>query len=384
MPKRKLIVNIVTLCLLACVALGAAWAAWRFKPKPATLPDGMEYIIGDTVAVGHFEYFPDQVFLIGDWNGKYDLQFVNGPDARLVWYQEVMDYEGYQKFCSDCRKCGVVQTYDDPSLRYIVYGVTSSFATSYQARLAAVTYSEDTAELYLWDRSDFDPKQRQGASYLLVIPTDKSITKIKAHPLPLMEEYEWYIENDDVLPEPAKPIIYLYPEEETDVTVALGYPALVTHSYPKYDGHWRVTAQPDGTLTDLETGRSLYSLYYENVSPIPLPQTDEGFVIRGEDTAAFLEEKLALLGLTEREAEEFIVYWLPRLEENEWNYIRFAVPEEIAAEMPLEIYPRPDSLIRVLMLYKGMDAPVEVAEQALETPRRTGFTAVEWGGTEIP
>ena len=83
------------------------------------------------------------------------------------------------------------------------------------------------------------------------------------------------------------------------------------------------------------------------------------------------------------QAEEFIIYWLPRLEENEWNYIRFASRAEIDAEMPLEISPQPDSVIRVLMLYKPLAAPVEVREQTLTAPPRTGFTAVEWGGAEL-
>ena len=51
--------------------------------------------------------------------------------------------------------------------------------------------------------------------------------------------------------------------------------------------------------------------------------------------------------------------------------------------MPLEIDPEPDTLIRILMTYKGLDEPIEVTEQELETSERTGFVAVEWGGTEI-
>ena len=35
------------------------------------------------------------------------------------------------------------------------------------------------------------------------------------------------------------------------------------------------------------------------------------------------------------------------------------------------------------MQYKALDSYVEVNEQKLETPKRTGFVAVEWGGTEI-
>ena len=180
-----------------------------------------------------------------------------------------------------------------------------------------------------------------------------------------------------------KPIIYLYPTEETEVSVKLLKKDNITCSYPKYIDGWNVTAQPNGDLVDNETGRKLYSLYYESTNDVEFSLIDEGFVIKGKDSAEFLEEKLDLLGLTEREAEEFIVYWLPKLEANKYNYIRFATKEEINENMPLEITPTPDTIIRVLMEYKGLDKPIEVKEQQLTTPTREGFVAVEWGGTEI-
>ena len=127
----------------------------------------------------------------------------------------------------------------------------------------------------------------------------------------------------------------------------------------------------------------MYSLYYESESDINFKVDNEGFVIKGEDSAKFLEEKLAILGLNEKEAEEFIVYWLPRLEANKYNYIRFATLDEINANMPLEINPNPDSIIRIMMTFKGLDNPIDVKEQKLVTPERNGFVAVEWGGTEI-
>ena len=89
------------------------------------------------------------------------------------------------------------------------------------------------------------------------------------------------------------------------------------------------------------------------------------------------------MGLTERESEEFIVYWLPKLEKNKYNYIRFATMDEINKNMPLEINPSPDSVIRVLMTFKKLENPIDVQEQKVQTPNRTGFVAVEWGGTEI-
>ena len=96
-----------------------------------------------------------------------------------------------------------------------------------------------------------------------------------------------------------KPIIYLYPEEETEVTVTLGEPQNITCAYPAYGDGWTVVARPDGTLTDLKTGRNLYALYWEGTRAA-YGHTDEGFVVRGEDSAAFLEEKLSILGLNER------------------------------------------------------------------------------------
>ncbi len=180
-----------------------------------------------------------------------------------------------------------------------------------------------------------------------------------------------------------KPIIYLYPTEETKVNVQLGYSNKIICSYPLYENGWNVLAKPNGDLVDLNTGRNLYSLYYESENVVNFGVREDGFIVEGRETAEFLEEKLSILGLTEREAEEFIVYWLPRLQENKYNYIRFATMEEINTNMPLNFSVEPDTLIRVLMTYKGLDKPIDVQEQELETPERKGFVAVEWGGTEI-
>lgn len=180
-----------------------------------------------------------------------------------------------------------------------------------------------------------------------------------------------------------KPIIYLYPNEEMKLSVKLVNSENITCSYPKYVNNWNVFAKPNGDLLDLNTGRSLYSLYYESKNVVKFDVKEDGFIVKGEDAAKFLEEKLAILGLNEREAEEFIIYWLPKLESNKYNYIRFATKEEINENMPLEFSLKPDTLIRVLMTYKGLEKPMDVKEQQLVTPSRTGFVAVEWGGTEI-
>ena len=64
----------------------------------------------------------------------------------------------------------------------------------------------------------------------------------------------------DLHPSYDKPIIYLYPEKEIQLSVRLGKENNITCSYPEYKNGWNVLAKPDGTLVDIETGRSLYAL----------------------------------------------------------------------------------------------------------------------------
>ena len=176
-----------------------------------------------------------------------------------------------------------------------------------------------------------------------------------------------------------KPVIYLYPEAETDVTVQLDYVGDLTCTYPAYDGAWRVAAAPDGTLTD-ESGQTYRYLYWEGTDNVQY-DFSEGFCVPGEETAAFLEDALAQLGLTRTEANEFIIYWLPRMQENAYNLIAFQ-HEAYTESARLTITPEPDTLIRVFMAYRPLEKAVEIAPQTLTAPERTGFTAVEWGGAE--
>ncbi len=177
----------------------------------------------------------------------------------------------------------------------------------------------------------------------------------------------------------AKPVIYLYPEEETEVAVRLDYSGKPTCTYPAYEDGWTVTAAPGGTLTD-GAGQTYSYLYWEGVTQTEYDFT-RGFCVPGADTAAFLEDALARLGLTRREANEFIVYWLPRMEPNPYNLIAFQW-EAYTDHARLTVTPEPDSLLRVFMAWKPMDAPVDVPAQDLPAFKRTGFTVVEWGGAE--
>ena len=187
-------------------------------------------------------------------------------------------------------------------------------------------------------------------------------------------------DEPEVVTMPAKPVIYLYPEEITDVTVELDYVGELTCTYPAYNDGWQVTAHPDGILVD-KTGLEYNYLYWEGSELGGWPM-DEGFCVAGSDTAVFLEEALQKLGLTRREANEFIVYWLPLMEDNPYNLICFQ-GDAYTDAAKLEVTPAPDTVIRVFMTYKPLAAPVEITPQELDAPERNGFTVVEWGGGEV-
>ena len=184
---------------------------------------------------------------------------------------------------------------------------------------------------------------------------------------------------DDIMD--AKPVIYLYPQEETDVQVTLDYNGQLWCTYPAYGNGWSVTAYPDGTLIDKKTGLEYSYLFWEGISNVPYDMS-RGFVVKGEDTAAFLQQTLAAMGLTPREYNEFIVYWLPRMQGNAYNLITFQT-DVYTENAKLTITPKPDSMLRVFMAYQALEEPIEIEAPTIKPFEREGFCVVEWGGAEV-
>ena len=182
----------------------------------------------------------------------------------------------------------------------------------------------------------------------------------------------------------AKPVLYLYPEAETELSVSFAHPESLTTVYPAYPANgWHVVAQPDGTLRTVTDGtvseRTYYALYWEEAGAAPCGFST-GFCVAKEDSAAFLEDSLAALGFTDREANECILYWLPILEKSPYNLVSFELTESREAYNALRIFPKPDSLLRVALHILPITEPTEIEAQHLPRLDRHGFTAVEWGG----
>lgn len=180
-----------------------------------------------------------------------------------------------------------------------------------------------------------------------------------------------------------KPVIYLYPEQETDVHVELDLTeAELSTTYPKYNNGWDVIASPDGSLLNKADGTHHKYLFWDAANSRTRYDLSKGFCVAGKDAESFLKEKLTYMGLNEEEMNEFIVYWLPRMEHNKYNLIAFQ-GDAYTNSARLNITPTPDSLLRIFMTYIPLEEAVDLEPQQLVTYERKGFTVVEWGGSEI-
>ena len=178
-----------------------------------------------------------------------------------------------------------------------------------------------------------------------------------------------------------KPVIYLYPEEEMNVSVDLDFAGDITCTYPEINDGWNVLASPDGTLYNLEDGRYYDYLFWEGEMNIDFPMNNAACV-PGSETATFLEDYLTAAGLNDSEIDDFISFWLPRMQNNPYNLIAFQ-QEAYTDLAELNISPKPDNVLRIYMTFEALDEPVESEITMPEPFVRDGFTVVEWGGSEL-
>jgi len=177
-----------------------------------------------------------------------------------------------------------------------------------------------------------------------------------------------------------KPIIYLYPEKKTEVNVKVSFDGEFTEVIPKYNKNkgWDVIAYPNGKLINKEDNKEYDYLYWEGDTNIDF-DLSKGFVIEGEKTKEFLEQKLKEIGLNKKEYDEFIEYWEPRMKNNKYNLIHFA-GKEYTDTVAMNVTPNPDSVVRVFMVYQPLEEFKFIIPQEFKKFERKGFTVVEWGG----
>lgn len=303
------------------------------------------HIISSNRVSDYEEFYPDITFL-----------------TSYGEYRDFVDYHNYE--------ISELDSYDFDKNNYVVvvydYDECSSYVDDFSTNV-----SGDTLNVY------FDIHSGCGVcaiNYVAkIVEVSKNIKDVRSFQRNVSADkcnYDMYHVD--------KPMIYIYPEEDMDLTVKLGNEEALSYTYPKYDKEWNLHVSKDGNIYDYKTNRNYYALYWEGIIKGDLDMK-EGFVVKVSDTVEFLEEKLELLGLNEREINEFIVYWINKIEDNNYNYIYFKTTDEINSYMPLEFSKNPDTLIRVMVDIKSLDKKIVVKSQELKKVVRSGFTIVEWG-----
>lgn len=174
----------------------------------------------------------------------------------------------------------------------------------------------------------------------------------------------------------AKPVVYLYPAEKTDVRVELD--ALVTVSEPKYGSGWDVVAEPDGTLT--VGGVEYDSLFWDGYGNGEYPEITKGYVVKTENVMSLIEQQMAYMNFNEKEIRDFVEFWTPHMPEEMYTRFTWLLTTDMERLAKLSIEPKPDTLIRVFLDYEGLTEPIEIETQKLPRIEREGFVATEWGG----
>ena len=102
-------------------------------------------------------------------------------------------------------------------------------------------------------------------------------------------ESDHFVQNYFGEEAPAKPVIYLYPQQKQDISVKLSYQGELTVTYPKYNNGWDVTAYPDGKIINKKDNKEYSYLFWEGEGNRNY-DLSKGFVVEGGKTSEFLQE----------------------------------------------------------------------------------------------
>lgn len=175
-----------------------------------------------------------------------------------------------------------------------------------------------------------------------------------------------------------KPVIYLYPQQKTDLTVRVG--ANVTVSDPAYNTGWDVTANPNGQIYNKKDGKTYPYLFWEGQGHGLYPKITEGFVVKHSEIEQTLWSHLSQLGLNQQESKDFMEFWLPKMPNTPYVRLTWFGTEQMNKLAPLSLSVKPDTSIRVFLDFQGLDKPINLKPQKLTHKPRSGFTMIEWGG----
>lgn len=359
-----------------------------------TYPDvvdttGYEYV-GST-EYGALRMVADDATFTSDFSGIRNGFFVQSPAGNVYWYDVVIPF-----WTQEDRRSGVPAVVIDGSTNAAIYlkgkvggcgfSDISDVVTDVPA-LVPVGYAVGDASVVIYEPADYTLAafDDEYASWSAMNAGGTREEFAAIHPLFYYQDAlgRWIqFTKVDVVPpgECGKPVIYLYPTSTTNIDVSLAPQGGFTKTEPAYGSGWHVTAQPDGTLTNLADGLTYPYLFWEGRGGMySAPQ--KYWVVTKADVPSFLTSTLAKLGLNAKESADFMEFWLPRMTAAPYYKIGFHGTDVMNAIAPMTLSQKADTLLRILMDYSELSAPIAANPPTLSaTPVREGFTVIEWGG----
>jgi hypothetical protein len=330
----------------------------------------------DHTAIGYDFIIP----FVNEEKGEVKIEF-NGGKKNADTYGFIQHSCG-----SDCTILNTRESTEiKPEERLEIVGKTSNGEDIYGIKnpndqQLKDLYNDTSTMAYITSDSDYSAREKSKYTY-------DEFTK--SHPYlywkdPLGRWVEFLNSKYESAAEMCKPVIYLYPQSQLSLNIKVDPNGGFTHTEPPYNNGWNVEAGPDGKIKDLQDGNSYDYLLWEGLG-IGYPDYDKGWVVEKDGLNLFFDEKLNQLGLNAKEISDFKDYWLGRMNEKPYYKVYFLSKAEFSRLAPIEFTPvTPDTFIRVMMTAKGLDNFEIIPEQKLpKTPERSGFTAVEWGGTLV-
>ena len=160
----------------------------------------------------------------------------------------------------------------------------------------------------------------------------------------------------------------------------------MTFTYPSFEKEISFTADSSGHIN--YEGKNYDYIFWEGEAPYSAKQlmARPGTMVRKSDYLAFLEESLSNIGLSDKEKNDFIVYWMPELQKHDNCFISFMIGDECDQRARVDIQPTPENFLRVYMVFMSLEegSGFSPNPQTFSPVDRNGFTAVEWGGFEVP
>lgn len=173
-----------------------------------------------------------------------------------------------------------------------------------------------------------------------------------------------------------KPNIYIYPDEQIELSVNLKFPmgGKIVASNPEYGNGWNILVDTSGLINN-----TYPYLFYESTQP-DVWQRNYGWIIQADNLESFFRQNMADYGFNDREINDFIEYWIPRLTDYPLYTIYPQTKSIIDDVIQLDFSKQPENILRLFYVINGHNQlQNKLTAPIIDGFKREGYFVAEWG-----